>query len=378
MGIHRGPNTVKDGLVFGYDTGYGVADNSTATRFYPGEATENLANTESLRTMANYGGGTTTYAEAPEKGPGWKKVTITAINGSNHRLAKFPYISHPTNTTRTYSLELDFNGTSGYYVRGDGFTGLSPNVSTSGVHSWTLATTTNSGVFALFLNNGRAAVTGLNDVIYYRYYQVEAKGHATPFTATTRSSTASLIDLKKTTDIDASSMSFDSTGQPTFDGTDDTLLLGSSSAFNITSKMSVFAWIKPDSISGWKGIFGGAISGFVHFQLYNGGISAYVYGPAASYGNPDSASIGTNVWTNVGFTFGNNTLKVYLNGEQLPTTVTGNGGNISSNSDVRVGWAYATSRLFDGHINALTVHNKALTDTEVKQNYNAYKNRFDI
>jgi hypothetical protein len=191
-----------------------------------------------------------------------------------------------------------------------------------------------------------------------------------------RSSTASLIDLKETTDIDVSNVSFDSTGQPTFDGSDDTLLLGSSSAFNITNKMSVFAWIKPDSISGWKGIFGGAISGFVHFQLYNGGINAYVYGPATSYSNPDSASIGTNVWTNVGFTFGNNTLKVYLNGEQLPTTVTGNGGNISSNSDVRVGWAYSTSRLFDGHINALTVHNKALTDTEVKQNYNAQKNRF--
>lgn len=41
MGIHRGPNTVKDGLVFGYDTGYGVADNSTATRFYPGEPATN-------------------------------------------------------------------------------------------------------------------------------------------------------------------------------------------------------------------------------------------------------------------------------------------------------------------------------------------------
>ena len=151
-----------------------------------------------------------------------------------------------------------------------------------------------------------------------------------------------------------------------------------SSQFNITDEMSVSAWINLDSNSGWKGIFGGAESGFVHFQLYDGGINVYVYGPAAAYGNPDGITIGTNVWTNVGFTFGNNTLKVYLNGEQLTTTVTGNGGNISSNSDVRFGWAYATSRLFQGKINALTVHNRALTAEEVAENFNGIRSRFGI
>jgi len=39
--MYTGPNIERDGLVFGYDTGYGVADNSTATRFYPGESTIN-------------------------------------------------------------------------------------------------------------------------------------------------------------------------------------------------------------------------------------------------------------------------------------------------------------------------------------------------
>ena len=34
MGIARGTNIVRDGLVFGHDTGYGVANNAVATRFY--------------------------------------------------------------------------------------------------------------------------------------------------------------------------------------------------------------------------------------------------------------------------------------------------------------------------------------------------------
>jgi len=48
MGIARGTNIVRDGLVYGYDTGYGVADNHTATRFYPGEPTTNYVTDSSL------------------------------------------------------------------------------------------------------------------------------------------------------------------------------------------------------------------------------------------------------------------------------------------------------------------------------------------
>ena len=42
MGIARGANTVRDGLTFGYDTGHGVGDKQTGTRFSPGEPTTNL------------------------------------------------------------------------------------------------------------------------------------------------------------------------------------------------------------------------------------------------------------------------------------------------------------------------------------------------
>ena len=40
--MYTGPHIIKDGLVFGYDTGYGIADNNTTTRFYPGQPATNL------------------------------------------------------------------------------------------------------------------------------------------------------------------------------------------------------------------------------------------------------------------------------------------------------------------------------------------------
>ena len=42
MATNGGGKIIRDGLVFGYDSGYGVANNSTPTKFYKGEQTTNL------------------------------------------------------------------------------------------------------------------------------------------------------------------------------------------------------------------------------------------------------------------------------------------------------------------------------------------------
>jgi hypothetical protein len=51
---------------------------------------------------------------------------------------------------------------------------------------------------------------------------------------------------------------------------------------------------------------------------------------------------------------------------------------VNSNSDVRVGWAYDTSRVFGGYIGTTQVYNRALSATEIAQNYNAQKTRFGL
>ena len=41
MGIFRGPGVVNDGLVFGYDTGHPISDNTTNNRFNQGQPATN-------------------------------------------------------------------------------------------------------------------------------------------------------------------------------------------------------------------------------------------------------------------------------------------------------------------------------------------------
>ena len=44
MGIARGTNIVRDGLIFGYDSGYGIANGDESTRFSKGQPTTNTVN----------------------------------------------------------------------------------------------------------------------------------------------------------------------------------------------------------------------------------------------------------------------------------------------------------------------------------------------
>jgi hypothetical protein len=165
-----------------------------------------------------------------------------------------------------------------------------------------------------------------------------------------------------------------------FDGTDDVITLGPSSGFGITNAVSVYAWVKLNTLSGWNGVFGTYYGGnFIHFQILSGGLNAYVYGPAAGYDRLDSECyVSAGEWAYVGFTFGSNTLTVYRDGEPMPTTVAGSSASVNSTTEVSVGRVYNSGRMFNGQIGNVQVYKTALTAQQVKQNFNSQRSRFKV
>jgi hypothetical protein len=166
-----------------------------------------------------------------------------------------------------------------------------------------------------------------------------------------------------------------------FDNVDDYVSLGASSQLSITNQISVFSWVKVDTFSAWDGVFGAYSGGaFVHFQLAYGRLSVYVYGPNTGYGSLDSGydQLTAGEWSNIGFTFGSQTLTVYLNGVAMPTTVTGSSANINNTSEMSIGRVYSGSRDLGGNLANIMVYNKALSQAEILQNYNAQKSRFGL
>lgn len=415
MGIHRGPNTVKDNLVFGYDTGYGIADNSTATRFYKGKPTTNIASGAAFIHDTS-SGSAGSCVDAPEKGPGWKKVTITAI-GSNFRVVQFgSYPSLTANITYSSSFEVDWGnmrgkgytltqdgsggGTRNYFINGSyasGVTGVTINSSLLDGHiGMNIVKTANHVHVPFIYNTGSTSTTGRNDYFYYKEYQQEVGTIPTPYVDGTRSSTASLIDLKRTASIDVSNVSFDSTGQPEFDGTDDYIVTPDSD--NYTFADAVGTWEACIRATGNTGVLEHNIMCKANYALgtreyqfqvrHSGGVYYIYLGQQNNntswkpIGSTSTSAININEWYHVIVTSnGSGNAQMYINGD-LKTSATGwHTSQTNLGAPLCIGATINSTtpiQEFVGDIAVCRLYKKHFSQQEALQNYNAYKNRFDI
>ena len=416
MATAGGPNIERDGLVFGYDTGANPSSNFdhriTSRRYFKGKNTTNLQ-PSGVAFGHNSGtyGNVVTVVDAPEKGQGWKKVTINN-RGSNFRIIQWTYTSMTANTMYCHSIVFDWGNMrdKGYYINHDGTgtgqrffykpgdyvtnQGASISINSTLVDGKIAGniTHTASHTHAFFINNNTTGVSGLNDYFYYRDYQVEQSAYPTPYSSGTRSATQSLLDLTKSTNIDVSNVSFDSDGLPTFDGTDDYISLGDDSRFDFTNGVfSIEAIVKfpsswtaggqyPNLISkgasaGWD-TDGWALFGFRDWPsagqkswglgFRNGATSRTVY----------IANRATDVYLHIVATADGSTMRLYENGVQVSTqSQTINPASNSTNVYIGRG---PGSVYFPGDIPVAKIYNQTLTATEVLQNYKAYKNRFNI
>ena len=389
--MYTGPHLIKDNLVFGYDTGYGVADNNTATRFYPGEATTNFVTTN-LETLGTDGSGQSSIGTRTTIAPNHVRIVDVASNTRQSHL-----ISGLTAST-IYTVSIQFKkitGTPTFRFQLQGYSGSSyvntikfTSTAETGLEDiegwqtaeWTFTLPSNCNALRIWWQDG-ADYTTYTHSFELKNPQLEAKSHVTPYVSGTRSSTASLIDLKKTTNIDVSNVSFDSTGQPTFDGTDDYIypnnITNGSGLTSITAEFVVKASANNKNI---------IKSNSNAILLHYGGAGFYLNSTDSTtsgyLGWNNKLSGGTGVYEHLVATYDGTTMKLYVNGESTGTTraySAGSTGILKDLNGVTIGGNFNSSQpYFNGDIPIAKIHNRALTAGEVKQNYNAYKNRFDI
>ena len=386
MGIHRGPNMEKGGLIFGYDTGYGVSNNAISTRFYPGKPTTNLSN-EITKAFSNWSGlvGSTTYY--PTKSGGQGVHLITTVGGGVQFYGASTIYGILPNTQYTVSATIKYSGTTPhvnmFYVRqynngsqitegGKFSTGYMVDLENGWYRAYRTFTTTSTTTYINL--QGYQYNSGVN--LKIQDLQLEIGDKLSPFAGTngTRSSTESLIDLKRTTDIDLSNTSFDSTGQPTFDGTNDSVLIGNVGGYS--NQMTCEAVFKTSSGASWKNMLCGA-TGDIIFTV-NG--SKLNFGSQGSNPIPHANYSTTNV--NDGnlhhgiATYDGSQVKIYVDGVLESTN--NRSGNQTPGS-LRVGSNQTgSSEFFNGDLPLVKLYGRALSADEVQQNFNTYKKRFNI
>jgi hypothetical protein len=183
-------------------------------------------------------------------------------------------------------------------------------------------------------------------------------------------------------------------GSIVFDGGDDYIALGTPAILNITGSITINSWVKVIAFPSSTGI--GTIyekgydntvdQTFFRFRN-NAGAQVIDVGTYTTIGDTNymttytvGSSITIGTWNNIIGQYDGANWNLYLNGVLVSSTLK-NQGPLPSTSPSSIGAAYISTgyqRFFNGNIASVQIYNRALSASEVEQNYNALKGRFNL
>ena len=401
MSSHCNPSVVDDGLVFLYD----VED----IQSYKGEPTVNLA-TDSP-SQGGWAGGREVLDSSRKKfrfivnnfngsagsGQGWRSFTWDLNSYSGQSVTISATVEVPSASSGTFAWVMmgqtnthtSNNSGAGQYM---GYSAASERVSKSTTTTehitWT-GTVGSTGTasqpsghvgFTLWYNGG---TIGVDSYVEVSNVQVEINSHATQFVNGTRSATQGLLDRTGTSTINISNASFDSNAQMTFDGTDDYI---NDASFDMGTPTDITL----ECIIRFNGSLDSADRKVMHynktggtnavFQLRKGNSASRLMYQAHNgsqwYTMTDTDAIESDTWAHFMITHSGTSAIMYKNGVQSATATMGNLHWTNANN-LLIGYR-ANSEYWKGDIPIMKIYNRALTSTEVLQNFNSTKSRFGL
>lgn len=156
-----------------------------------------------------------------------------------------------------------------------------------------------------------------------------------------------------------------------FDGTDDKISVPIDTSLDITSAISLAAWVYPLQLKSQIIIIKGASTsapyklslaeiGNVNFYLYLDGIAK----------NVSITGYKVNTWTFLVGTYDGSTMKLYMNGELINSTSATGNIDVASGSMLIIGTrTQSTGNTFNGKLDNLRIYNRELNAAEIELIY---------
>jgi hypothetical protein len=167
-------------------------------------------------------------------------------------------------------------------------------------------------------------------------------------------------------------------GSIVFDGVDDYVSIPNSSVFTV-SEVTIAAWFiskkNVDNYITTKGLNSWYV-GIGPAGQTSAKLSLFIEGTAGGW-LQSNTTINQNQWYYGVCTFKSNTSSIYINGV-LDTSATRTGTMSSGTDTVRIGYRSDNLSYFLGNMTSFLLYNRALTASEVLQNYSAQKSRFGL
>ena len=167
-------------------------------------------------------------------------------------------------------------------------------------------------------------------------------------------------------------------GSIVFDGVDDSV----STTRTSTTSFTWVAWFKPNVVSSaFRNIISIRAPSYMLMLMDddNGGMGFWAPDTLTTGPSLNMTGMSANVWYHATFVREGNSItngyKTYMNGSFRGSA---NTGTWSSSDPIIIGARTDAAQFFSGNIAAIQIYNRALSASQVLQNYNATKGRFKL
>ncbi|GAB7007487.1 hypothetical protein JCM18899A_49620 [Nocardioides sp. AN3] len=158
-------------------------------------------------------------------------------------------------------------------------------------------------------------------------------------------------------------------GALSFNGTNARVNVPASASLNLTSAMTLMAWIEPTlSQSGWRTIMQKESDAyFLNASNSTGALrpsgGATVGGSTSWLSGPTASPV--NAWTHVAMTYDGTTMRLYVNGVQV-TSIAASGTIQNTSNPLSIGGNTPYGEYFAGLIDEARVYNRVLSPTDIQ------------
>jgi hypothetical protein len=159
-----------------------------------------------------------------------------------------------------------------------------------------------------------------------------------------------------------------------FNGTSNWVTVADANTLDLTTGMTIEAWVNPSILSGWRQVILKEATNVLAYGLYAHNNAPH---PATTIqvGGLDREAAGTaalplNTWTHLAATFDGSTLRLYVNATQVQSLAI-SGSLLTSAGPLRIGGNAIWGEYFGGLIDEVRVHNVALTQTQIQTDMNS-------
>jgi fibronectin type 3 domain-containing protein len=164
-----------------------------------------------------------------------------------------------------------------------------------------------------------------------------------------------------------------------FNGTNSWVTIADSASLDLTTGMTLEAWVNPTAINGWECVLLKQDTNDLAYALYADNNGNDTGGPrrpivsikesSTTYWTPGSAQLALNTWVFLTATYDGSTLKMYVNGT-LASSLAQSGSINTSSGVLRIGGDSLWGEYFNGLIDNIRIYNNALTQAQIQTDMN--------